>query len=76
MARKILFPIVGPLLTIPAAFAANWAMGRVAIEYFRTPGQSKDKLRQVYAEAKHLTGDVGGKASTTEFTDAVIQKLG
>jgi isocitrate dehydrogenase (NAD+) len=29
----------------------------------------------VYAEARHLTGDVGGKASTSEFTDAVIGKI-
>ncbi len=33
-------------------------------------------IHQVYAEAKHLTGDVGGKASTEEFTDAVIGRLG
>jgi isocitrate/isopropylmalate dehydrogenase len=30
----------------------------------------------VYAEKKHTTGDVGGHASTEEFTDAVIQKMG
>jgi isocitrate dehydrogenase (NAD+) len=30
---------------------------------------------QVYMEARHLTGDVGGRASTTEFTDAVIRAL-
>ena len=29
----------------------------------------------VYAEAKSLTGDVGGKAGTNQFTDAVIEKL-
>jgi isocitrate dehydrogenase (NAD+) len=33
-------------------------------------------IYKVYAEGKHLTGDVGGKASTTEFTDAVIGHLG
>ena len=33
-------------------------------------------LHAVYGEAKHLTGDVGGSASTTEFTDAVIAGLG
>jgi len=32
-------------------------------------------IHEVYAEARHLTGDVGGKASTTEFTDAVIARL-
>ncbi|MBZ5576536.1 MAG: NAD-dependent isocitrate dehydrogenase [Acidobacteriia bacterium] len=29
-------------------------------------------IERVYAEGKHLTGDVGGPASTDEFTDAVI----
>ncbi|MDQ2901565.1 MAG: isocitrate/isopropylmalate family dehydrogenase, partial [Acidobacteriota bacterium] len=29
-------------------------------------------LEAVYAEGKHLTGDVGGSASTAQFTDAVI----
>jgi isocitrate dehydrogenase (NAD+) len=33
-------------------------------------------IEAVYAEGKHLTGDVGGKASTKQFTDAVIERLG
>jgi isocitrate dehydrogenase (NAD+) len=32
-------------------------------------------IYQVYASGEHLTGDVGGKASTGEFTDAVIGAL-
>jgi isocitrate dehydrogenase (NAD+) len=32
-------------------------------------------IERVYAEGRHLTGDVGGKASTCEFTDAVIGNL-
>jgi isocitrate dehydrogenase (NAD+) len=32
-------------------------------------------IESVYAEGKHLTGDVGGTASTSEFTDAVIDAL-
>lgn len=32
-------------------------------------------IMSVYAESKHLTGDVGGKAGTAEFTDAVIHAL-
>jgi isocitrate dehydrogenase (NAD+) len=32
-------------------------------------------LERVYGEGRHLTGDVGGKASITEFTDAVIAQL-
>jgi len=33
-------------------------------------------IHRVYAEGSQLTGDVGGKASTAEFTDAVIGRLG
>jgi isocitrate dehydrogenase (NAD+) len=32
-------------------------------------------VESVYAEGKHLTADVGGAASTTEFTDAVVRAL-
>jgi isocitrate dehydrogenase (NAD+) len=32
-------------------------------------------LQTVYKEGKHLTRDVGGKATTTEFTGAVIAQL-
>jgi len=32
-------------------------------------------LEQVYTEAKHITHDVGGKAGTDEFTDALIAAL-
>lgn len=33
-------------------------------------------LHGVYREGRWITGDVGGKASTAEFTEAVIGKLG
>jgi isocitrate dehydrogenase (NAD+) len=33
-------------------------------------------IYQVYAAQEHLTGDVGGKASTGQFTDAIIRQLG
>src|SRR5215472_13530338 len=32
-------------------------------------------LHEVYAEKDHLTGDVGGSASTKEFTDAVVKRV-
>jgi isocitrate dehydrogenase (NAD+) len=32
-------------------------------------------IYQTYAERDRLTGDVGGTASTNEFTDAVIRHL-
>jgi isocitrate dehydrogenase (NAD+) len=31
---------------------------------------------QTIAEGKMITGDLGGKASTKEYTEAIIQKLG
>ena len=30
---------------------------------------------QTIAEGKSITGDLGGKASTTEYTMAIIEKL-
>ena len=32
-------------------------------------------VESVYREGKYLTGDVGGTATTEEFTDAVIRNL-
>ena len=32
-------------------------------------------IEKVYTEKKHLTRDVGGSASTTEFTDAMVEAL-
>jgi isocitrate dehydrogenase (NAD+) len=32
-------------------------------------------LAHVYTEKKHVTRDVGGKAGTSEFADAVIEAL-
>jgi len=42
----------------------------------RTAAQRiQDALERVYREAKHTTRDVGGKAGTEEFADAVIAAL-
>ena len=35
----------------------------------------EEAIHRVYREGKYLTGDVGGKASTEEFTSAVINAL-
>jgi isocitrate dehydrogenase (NAD+) len=32
-------------------------------------------IEKVYADGKHLTGDVCGPASTAQFTDAVIDAM-
>ncbi len=48
---KAILPVFGALLTVPAAFAMNWGIGRVAMEYFRTPGLPKEQLKKIYASA-------------------------
>ena len=63
---KALLPVVGALLTVPAAFAMNWAIGRVAMEYFKNPGMPKDQLRKVYEAAR----DEGSKLFSKERFDA------
>ncbi|MDP3233051.1 MAG: DUF697 domain-containing protein [Myxococcales bacterium] len=63
---KALLPMVGALLTVPAAFAMNWAIGRVAMEYFKNPGMPKDQLRKIYAAAR----DEGSKLFSKERFDA------
>jgi uncharacterized protein (DUF697 family) len=63
---KALLPVVGALLTVPAAFAMNWAIGRVAMEYFRSPGMTRDQLKKVYEQAK----DEGSKLFSRERFDA------
>lgn len=35
----------------------------------------QSSIEAVYAEGKHLTGDVGGSASTEEFTEAVVKQI-
>lgn len=35
----------------------------------------QSSIEKVYAEGRHLTGDVGGSASTEEFTEAVIKTI-
>jgi uncharacterized protein (DUF697 family) len=63
---KALLPVVGALLTVPAAFAMNWAIGRAAMEYFKNPDMPKEQLRKVYETAR----DEGSKLFSKERFDA------
>ncbi|MFZ5472121.1 MAG: YcjF family protein [Myxococcota bacterium] len=64
---KAILPVFGALLTVPAAFAANWAIGRMAIEYFKRPDATREYLGQVYAEAKREAGSLFSRESFHEF---------
>jgi uncharacterized protein (DUF697 family) len=62
---KAILPIVGALLTMPAAYAANWAIGRVAIEHFKNPHLSTARIREIYAKAVKEGQRVAKKARAT-----------
>lgn len=49
---KALIPVLGALLTVAPAYAANWAMGRVAMEYYKNPQLSRAALKEVFRRAR------------------------
>jgi uncharacterized protein (DUF697 family) len=63
---KALLPVVGALLTVPAAYAMNWAIGRVAMEYFKNPGMPREQLKKIFETAR----DEGAKLFSKERFDA------
>jgi isocitrate dehydrogenase (NAD+) len=67
--------IAGKGLANPTALMQSAALMLAHINEREAARRLQDAIEQVYAEGKHLTGDVGGAASTREFTDAVIAKL-
>ncbi len=46
---------------------------RVTVPLFPAPTDVPSD--QTIAEGKTITGDLGGKASTKQYTDAIVQKL-
>ena len=62
MSGKMLFEWLGRKRNEPKAVAAAQMMDRA--------------MDQVIAEARHLTADLGGKASTIQMGDAVVQAIG
>jgi uncharacterized protein (DUF697 family) len=64
---KALIPVFGALLTVAPAFAANWAMGRVAMEYFKNPGLSGDHLKEVFRRARKEGSSLFSKDAFDRF---------
>ena len=64
---KAILPVFGALLTVPAAFAANWAIGRVAMEYFKNPDASDEYLREVFKRAKEEGSSMFSKDAFDRF---------
>jgi uncharacterized protein (DUF697 family) len=49
--KRLLLPVVGGLLSIPATFALTWSLGRVAMTYFERPEISREELKKVFEDA-------------------------
>jgi uncharacterized protein (DUF697 family) len=64
---KALLPVFGALLTVVPAFAANWAMGRVAVEYFKNPGATQEELKEVFRKAKDEGSALFSKDAFNDF---------
>jgi len=67
--------IVGKGLANPTALMQSAVLMLAHIGEREASQKLQKALRSVYADGKRLTGDVGGSASTLQFTEAVIGKL-
>jgi isocitrate dehydrogenase (NAD+) len=67
--------IAGKGLANPTALIQSAVLMLAHLGEREASARLQNALERVYAEGQHLTGDVGGKASTGEFTDAVISHI-
>ena len=68
--------IAGKHMANPTALMQSAVLMLLHLRERKAADRLSAALQRVYEEGRALTVDVGGKASTTEFTDAVIEKLG
>lgn len=64
---KALIPVFGAILTVAPAYAANWAMGRVAMEYFKDPKLNRDNLKEVFRRAREEGSSLFSKEGFERF---------
>jgi isocitrate dehydrogenase (NAD+) len=67
--------IAGKGIANPTAMMLSAVLMLTHLKELEAAHRLHSAIQKVYAEKKHTTGDVGGHASTEEFTDAVIQKI-
>jgi isocitrate dehydrogenase (NAD+) len=67
--------IAGKGLANPTALMQSAVLMLAHLGEREAATRMQNAIERAYAEGKHLTGDVGGKASTAEFTDAVISHM-
>jgi isocitrate dehydrogenase (NAD+) len=67
--------IAGKGLANPTALMQSAVLMLAHIGEREASRRFENAIHEVYAKGEHLTGDVGGRASTSEFTEAVIREL-
>jgi isocitrate dehydrogenase (NAD+) len=67
--------IAGKGLANPTALMQSAVLMLAHIGERDASSRLQKAIHKVYAQGAHLTGDVGGKASTSEFTDAIIKSM-
>jgi isocitrate dehydrogenase (NAD+) len=68
--------IVGKSLANPTALMQSAALMLAHIGEADASRKLQHAIEAVYAERRSLTGDVGGSASTAEFTAAIVSRIG
>jgi isocitrate dehydrogenase (NAD+) len=67
--------IAGKDLANPTALMLSAVLMLIHLKERRAADRLLAAIEAVYRERKHVTTDVGGAASTTEFTDAVVAHI-
>src|SRR6202790_3451629 len=68
--------IAGKGIANPTAMMLSAVLMLTHLKELEAANRLHSAIEKVYADRRHTTGDVGGHASTEEFTDAVIAALG
>ena len=68
--------IAGKGIANPTALMLSSVLMLIHLGEEKAASRLRAAIERTYAEKKHMTTDVGGSASTAEFTDAVIGNLG
>jgi isocitrate dehydrogenase (NAD+) len=67
--------IAGKGVANPTAMMLSAVLMLRHLGHTAAASRTEKAIHRVYQEGRYLTGDVGGKASTEEFTSAVISAL-
>ncbi len=67
--------IAGKGIANPTALMLSSVLMLIHLGELEAARRLRTAIERVYAAQKHLPPDVGGKASTNEFTDAVVGNL-